>query len=101
MDSSLLKKTWVNVAPHFVDTMLLVSAVILAIRIQQYPGTHGWLTAKLIAVLVYIGLGMLALKLGRTRIARMTAWWSALAVFLYIVAVAITRNPVPFVDIVS
>jgi uncharacterized membrane protein SirB2 len=101
MDSSMLRKAWVKVAPHCIDAVLLISAIVLAVRIQQFPGTHAWLSAKLIAVLAYIALGMIALRLGPTRVARMSAWWGALAVFLYIVAVAITRNPLPFGDIVS
>lgn len=97
----MLRKTWVKVAPHCIDTVLLVSAIILVIRTQQFPGTHAWLSAKIIAVLAYIGLGMIALRWGRTHIIRVTAWWGALAVFLYIVAVAITRNPFPFLDIAA
>ena len=100
-ESSILRKTWVKIAPHCIDTVLLISAIVLALRIQQFPGTHAWLSAKLIAVLVYIGLGMIALRQGRSRVVRIGAWWGALAVFLYIVAVAITRNPFPFGDIVS
>ena len=96
----MLRKAWVKLAPHCIDTVLLISAIVLAVRIQQFPGTHAWLSAKLIAVLAYIGLGMVALWWGPTRIVRMTAWCGALAVFLYIVAVAITRNPFPFGDIV-
>ena len=92
----MLQRPWVKVIPHCIDTVLLVSAIVLAVRIQQFPGTHGWLTAKLIAIFLYIYLGMAALRRGRTRIVRVWAWWGALTVFLYIVAVAITRNPFPF-----
>ena len=57
---------------------------------------HGWLTAKVVGLLFYIGLGTVALKRGRTRRARIAAWLAAQAVFFYIVAVALTRNPLPW-----
>ncbi len=92
-DSSWLKQRWMKIAPHIVDTTLLGSAILLAIRIRQYPFVDGWLTAKLIGLLAYIGLGLVALRLGRTRGMRIGAWVAALTVFLYIVSVALTRSP--------
>jgi hypothetical protein len=53
------------VLPHVVDSCLLLSAIGLAWMAGQYPFVHGWLTAKIVGLLAYIGLGMLALKPGR------------------------------------
>jgi len=92
-DSSYLQKRWTRVVPPVIDTLLLVSAVLLAVRIQQYPFVHGWLTAKVIALFAYIGLGMLGLTYGKTKTVRITCWFAALVVFGYIVSVAMTRNP--------
>lgn len=78
------------------DTALLASAIVLAVMLQQYPFAQGWLTAKVIGLMVYIGLGTIALRRGKTRCARIAAWLAAQAVFFYIVAVALTRNPLPF-----
>jgi uncharacterized membrane protein SirB2 len=44
---------------------------------------------------VYIVLGTIALKRGRTRGVRAGAWVAALAVFFYILAVAFTKQVVP------
>ena len=55
------------------------------------------LTAKVIALVLYIALGTVALRHGRTKAARITAWIVAQAVFAYIVVVAVTRNPLPWV----
>lgn len=90
--SRQLQRTWVKVVPHIVDTVLLVSAIALTLRIHQYPITHNWLTAKVLGLLLYIALGMVALKRGRSRQIRLLAWLAALAVFLYIVAVALTHH---------
>jgi uncharacterized membrane protein SirB2 len=92
-DSPWLRRRWVKVAPHVNDTVLLSSGVALAIRIHQYPPHAGWLNAKLGALLVYIFLGMVALRWGRARRVRAAAWVSALLVFGYMLSVALTRSP--------
>ena len=91
--SPLLKARATRILPHVVDTLLLGSAIALALRIAQYPFVHAWLTAKVLALLAYIVLGSFALKRGRTRRTRNIAFAAALGVFLYIVAVAIARSP--------
>ncbi len=95
-DSPRLQARWVRVVPHIIDTLLLVSAIALTIRLQQYPFVHDWLTAKVLALLAYIVLGAIGLKYGRTRKIRVIAWAAALLTFVYLVAVALTRQPLPF-----
>lgn len=90
--SRLLQARLTRVLPHIVDTVLLGSATLLALRIGQYPFVHGWLTAKVLGLVLYIGLGSVALKYGKTRAVRGLAWVAALTVFLYIVAVAMTHS---------
>ena len=94
--SPLLQARWVRIVPHVNDALLLASGIGLAVLIQQYPLVHGWLTAKFFALVLYIVLGTLALKRGKTRGRRITAWIAALLVFGYMVAVAMTHNPFPF-----
>ena len=48
-----------------------------------------------VALLAYIVLGAIALKRGKTPGVRIGAWLAAQAVFFYIVAVAVTRQPLP------
>ncbi|MEK7876280.1 MAG: SirB2 family protein [Pseudomonadota bacterium] len=95
-DSPRLSERWVRIVPHVNDTLLLAAAIWMTILIHEYPGIHAWLTAKLAALLVYIGLGTVALKRGKTRRVRIAAWLGGQAVFCYIVAVALTRNPLPW-----
>ncbi|UCE88328.1 MAG: SirB2 family protein [Pseudomonadota bacterium] len=94
-DSPLLAQRWVKVTPHVVDTVLLASAIWLAVLVHQYPGSHAWLTAKVIGLLGYIALGMVAMRFGTSRAQCFAAWLGALLVFGYIVAVALTRDPLP------
>lgn len=95
-DSPLLARRWVRIAPHLVDTVLLASAIALALMLGQYPLVHGWLTAKVLGLIAYIVLGTIALKRGRTRGIRIAAFCGALLVFAYIVAVAITKSALPY-----
>jgi uncharacterized membrane protein SirB2 len=90
--SRLLEARFVRVAPHVVDTVLLASALWLAWLIGQYPFVEGWLTAKVLGLLVYIVLGSIALRRGRTRRVRVAAFAGALAAAGYIVCVALTRD---------
>jgi uncharacterized membrane protein SirB2 len=92
-DSAWLARRWVRVVPHVIDTVLLASAIAMAVLIQQYPFVAPWLTAKVIGLVAYIALGMVALKRGRTRRTRIVAWIAAQVVFVYIIAVAILERP--------
>lgn len=93
LDSKQLGRRWVRIVPHVSDTLLLAAGIWLAFELRLAPGASPWLTAKLVALFLYIGLGMLALRPGRSKQARVAAWLAALAVFAYIVAVALTRSP--------
>jgi uncharacterized membrane protein SirB2 len=92
--SAVLQQRWVKITPHVVDTILLVSAITLAMRIQQDPINDSWLSAKVAGLLIYIGLGMMELRFAKTRKMRISAWIAAQAAFLYIVLVALTKNPI-------
>lgn len=96
-ESPWLQKKWVRVAPHVIDTILLGSAILLAMQIQQYPFVQAWLTAKVLALIAYIVVGVIGLKYGGTKKIRVGAWLGAIAIFLYIVLVAFTRQVLPFV----
>jgi len=79
--------------PHLVDTVLLLSALALAWMLRLTPGNAPWLLAKIAGLLVYIGLGVLALRPGRTRPVRLAAWLLALLTVGWIVSVALTKDP--------
>jgi len=92
--SQKLRQRWVKILPHVVDTILLTSAIALASTIQQNPIDNSWLTAKVAGLLLYIGLGMIAIRFGKTRRTKIMAWIAAQCVFIYIVLVALTKSPV-------
>lgn len=81
-------RTW----PHVVDTVLLVSALGLVWMLRLNPLATPWLAAKLVGLLLYIGLGMLALRPAVPRPVRIGAFAAALLCFAQIVAMAITKS---------
>ncbi|UCE32858.1 MAG: SirB2 family protein [Burkholderiales bacterium] len=82
--------------PHLVDTVLLGSALAM-VWMARLPLDSPWLIAKFTALLVYIGLGMIALRPRFTGLVRTGAATAALLCFGYIVSVAITKSPAGFV----
>jgi uncharacterized membrane protein SirB2 len=91
-ESASLQRRWVKILPHVIDTVLLSSAIALAVMIQQNPLHDAWLTAKVTGLLIYIGLGMVALRYGKTQGIKIGAWIAAQCTFVYIVLVALTKS---------
>lgn len=98
-DSPLLQQRVVRVLPHVVDTLLLATAVALAVMSAQYPLVTGWVTAKVVGLIAYIVLGVIALRRGRTRGIRITAFVAALLVFAWIASVAVSKTPAGFLPL--
>jgi uncharacterized membrane protein SirB2 len=91
-DSRWLKSLPARVMPHIIDSTLLISAIALAVMIRQYPFAAGWVTAKVIGLIAYVLLGTIALKRGKTKSVRVSAFVAAIAVYAWIVSVALTKN---------
>lgn len=98
---AMLGSDWVRsrvskTIPHVVDTVLLASAVLLAWQAAINPLSAPWLMAKLGGLVLYVLLGMVALRSSTPLPLRTGAWLLALASFGYIVSVAITKHPAGF-----
>src|SRR5664279_1793465 len=77
--ASFLGAAWVTgraarTAPHVVDTVLLLSALTLAWMLRPTPGNAPWLLAKVVGLVAYVALGVLALRPGRSFQVRVAAW---------------------------
>lgn len=92
----MLQQRWMKIVPHVVDTALLASAITLAWQLNISPLDAPWLAAKIIALLLYIIVGSIALKRGKTKHVRLIAWLIAQGIFFYIVSVAVTHTPSPW-----
>ena len=100
--SYLLKLKLVRVLPHVVDSILLLAAIALMILTRQYPITHDWLTVKVVALVVYVLFGIVALGRGKTMKIRIVFFGLAIATFGFMLSVAYYHHPMGiFVDLVQ
>lgn len=104
--ASLAGATWVRsraarTLPHLVDSVLLLSALMLAWTLRLTPDRAPWLLAKLLGLVVYVALGVVALRPGRPLAVRAAAWTGALAVVAWIASVAMTKSPWGFVAVLG
>ncbi|MDR7295395.1 putative membrane protein SirB2 [Pelomonas aquatica] len=104
--ASLAGASWVRsraarTLPHLVDSVLLLSALMLAWTLRLTPDRAPWLLAKLLGLVVYVALGVVALRPGRPVAVRAAAWTGALAVVAWIASVAMTKSPWGFVAVLG
>lgn len=95
LDSPRLQDRWVRVVPHLNDTLLLTAAIAMLVVGGLNPLAHPWLIAKIVGLLLYIYLGTMALKRGRTKPQRAAWFVAALATIGYLIAVAVTKQVIP------
>jgi|TARA_R100000501_G_C2617150_1_gene110647 uncharacterized membrane protein SirB2 len=96
-ESPQLERRWAKVLPHLVDTLLLICGLTLMVLLKAWPHQTPWLSAKLIALCFYIGIGTMAIKRARTPRGRALFTFLAILVFAYMASVAITKTASPFV----
>jgi uncharacterized membrane protein SirB2 len=84
---------WLRYPSYTVDTLLLTAALMLTGVIHQYPFQAGWLTMKVVLLVVYVVLGSVALKRGRTRAVRIGAFVAALLTVGFLFTVARAHHP--------
>lgn len=92
-NSPLLQTKPVKILPHINDSFLLIAAIALMVITDQYPGANHWLTVKVVLLIAYIILGVMALRAGKTKSQRIAFFVAAIATFAFMVSVALTRNP--------
>jgi len=90
--SRQLEKKWVKVLPHVNDTLLIISAVAMVVSSEVFSFGDNWIIAKLVALLVYILLGMVALHWSRNATQTILAAVGAAALIGYIISVACTKT---------
>ena len=78
---------------YAVDTTLLTAALMLATLTHQSPLAQPWLATKIVLLVAYVALGSMALKRARTLRERRLYFFAALVCYLYIISVALTREP--------
>ncbi|ACE85116.1 SirB2 family protein [Cellvibrio japonicus] len=90
--SRLLERKLVKILPHIINTILILSGIVLAVYLNMSPGSQPWLLAKIIGLVVYITLGVFAFKVASPTL-RLGLWLAALVVFVQITSMAVHKNP--------
>ncbi|WP_025819248.1 SirB2 family protein [Shewanella marina] len=93
-ESKLLDIKLVKIAPHIIDTFLLLSGLLLCVQIQQYPFVDPWLTEKIGAVFAYVLLGMMAFRRDRNKLFRFFAFFGALGWLVLAAKLAMVKHTI-------
>jgi uncharacterized membrane protein SirB2 len=99
MDNPLANQRGLRLLSYVIDTTLLIAAVLLTLILHQYPFVNGWLTTKVLLLVLYIGLGTVALRRARTRMGCALATLAALSVFVFIIGVAVRHHPAGWLSV--
>ena len=93
VQSPHVHSAWLRYPSYLIDTTLLTFALMLMTVIHQYPFVSGWLSMKVALLVVYVLLGSIALKRGRTRQVRAVAFVAALLTVAFLYSVARAHHP--------
>jgi uncharacterized membrane protein SirB2 len=102
-----LGQQWPLFAPvrylsYTIDTVLLTAAFMLMTVSRQYPFVQSWLTVKVLLIVLYIVIGVFALRRGRTPKVRLISFIAALAIFAFVISIARAHHPLGvFVRVLS
>ena len=98
VDSKKLQQPVARIAPHIIDTVFFLAGIGLIWLLHLEPLKQPWLIAKFTGLIVYVLLGTIAIRRGPTKQIRTIALVGAVAVFAYIVGVALTRSPLSWLS---
>jgi uncharacterized membrane protein SirB2 len=90
-----LSKKWLKISPHIIDTILLATGLVMLFQLQYYPTQYNWMAIKLIMVVVYILLGIVALRFASNKTQTFAAFIAALLCYTYIILIATTKSAWP------
>jgi len=92
--SPIMDKKLVKIAPHVIDTFLLLSGLLLCVLIKQYPFVDPWLTEKIGAVVAYIFLAAISLKAQKSTLFKVFAALGAIGWVVYAAKLAIFKQAI-------
>jgi len=87
---------WKRILPDIIDSLLLMSGASLAYILGFAPWYDSWLLIKLIAVLVYIGLGFMALRELESLWLKRMYFILSLLTAMYVIAIAHSKLIFPW-----
>ena len=91
--SPRLESPWTRRLPHLVDALLLLTGLTMAVGLAISPVAHPWLAVKLVVIVIYVVIGSVALKRGRTYRQRVLALALSVLALIGIFALALSHDP--------
>jgi uncharacterized membrane protein SirB2 len=94
----LNEQAWAMSAPmrylsYGIDSVLLIAALMLASMLPSAAFANGWLSVKLVLLVIYVVLGSFALKRARSLKGRWFSIFAALGIYFFMLSVARTHQP--------
>ena len=96
MNSGLMQRKWVKIAPHVIDTLLLTIGIIMSVKLHLNPTEQMWLAEKLFAIVAYIFTGYYTLKLARNKAMQIIGYLGAMGWVMLVVRLAMTKETIIF-----
>lgn len=87
-----LKKKWLKITPHVIDTLLFTVGIIMIVKLSLYPGQVDWMSEKLLAVVAYIFTGFYTLKFARNKTMRLIGFFGAIGWVCLIAHIAMSKQ---------
>jgi uncharacterized membrane protein SirB2 len=91
--SPRLEAPWTRRLPHVVDALLFLTGLTMAVGLAISPVAHPWLAVKLVVIVIYVVIGSVALKRGRTYRQRVLALVLSVLALICIFALALSHDP--------
>jgi uncharacterized membrane protein SirB2 len=91
--SPRLEAPWTRRLPHVVDALLFLTGLTMAVGLAISPVAHPWLAVKLVVIVIYVVIGSVALKRGRTYRQRVLALALSVLALIGIFALALSHDP--------
>lgn len=92
-DHPVVNRLWLRALSWAIDIVLLAAGVLLMVALHQYPPAQAWLSVKLLLLVLYVALGLAALKRARSRRGRALALLAALLVYAWMIGIALHHHP--------
>jgi len=86
----ILQAKALKILPHIIDTVLLLSGLALVFQGDWLDGEMGWIISKVVLLVAYVGLGVVAMR--SSGIKRWIAFAGAVAAFATIAMIAVTKH---------
>ncbi len=91
--AGIAQRVPVRLLSYAIDTTLLTTALMLVSILPGAMFANGWLTTKLVLLVAYVALAMLAMKRVRAPRVRLVFYAAALTTYLYMLGVARMHHP--------